>query len=212
MKKTPNEFVAVYGPMAVACEKATGVPALVTLAQAACESGWAGNAPGNMFFGVKADPSWKGKTQLLGTTEEDEHGVLHSMNAYFRAYPTAEASFEDHAAFLHQNGRYHKAFEAIPADVLAHVMENLVAKGFPQEEAETVGRADIFAWFIAAAHYATDSGYYDKIRGLVYSIAPLLAATQGRRYRRAMPAEHPSFAAVAALPQAPLAEPRGEKE
>jgi peptidoglycan hydrolase-like protein with peptidoglycan-binding domain len=43
-KLTPAQFIAAYGPMAKASEAKNGVPALVTLGQAATESGWGESA------------------------------------------------------------------------------------------------------------------------------------------------------------------------
>lgn len=53
---------------AVECEAETGVPAELTVAQWALESGWGFHAPGNNCFGIKGHPS-TGKVQLLSTTE-----------------------------------------------------------------------------------------------------------------------------------------------
>lgn len=50
------------------CEKATGVPCELTLAQWVLESGWGQHAPGNNCFGIKEYPNCFG-TQLLFTTE-----------------------------------------------------------------------------------------------------------------------------------------------
>jgi flagellar protein FlgJ len=62
---TPAQFTAAYAKYAVRNEVQTVVPALVTLAQASGESGWAASRPGNMMFGIKADSSWRGRKQLL---------------------------------------------------------------------------------------------------------------------------------------------------
>ena len=56
------DFLRRTWPGAVACETATGVPALISEAQACLESGW----------GAKADASWKtagGAVVLQDTTE-----------------------------------------------------------------------------------------------------------------------------------------------
>lgn len=122
------DFVTQYYKEALASEKETGIPALFTLAQAGLESGYGKNAPGNNFFGIKANKSWKGKKQLLTT-----HEVLNTPNHkgfpeiisvtpigngkykykvkdYFRAYDTPQEGFTDHGNFLKQNRRYSKAF------------------------------------------------------------------------------------------------------
>lgn len=62
-------FFMKYYPMAVQSEQTTNVPALVTLAQAAVESGYGKFAPGFNFFGIKNSSSWAGQTQKLKTWE-----------------------------------------------------------------------------------------------------------------------------------------------
>ena len=106
---TPNEFVRTYRRAAEECEKSYGVPATVTLAQAALESGWGNKATGNNFFGVKADGSWKGKAVIV-RTHEYEHGKRVCRNLSFRAYATAAESFADHGKFLRDNPRYAPCF------------------------------------------------------------------------------------------------------
>lgn len=124
---TPVEFAAKYYKYAVQSEKETGVPALLTLAQAALESGWGKHAPGNMFFGIKAGKSWQGKKQLLRTTEIlskpdvkfpevisvtplDSGKYKYVVKDWFRAYDSPKDSFSDHGKFLRENKRYAEAF------------------------------------------------------------------------------------------------------
>lgn len=83
--KTPTDFVKLYYKNALQSEKDTGVPALVTLAQAGLESGWGKAAYGNNFFGIKAGSSWKGNIQKLKTWEcsktSDELIKMYSPNS-----------------------------------------------------------------------------------------------------------------------------------
>ena len=65
----PVDFIKKYFVAAKQSEASTGVPALVTIAQAGIESAWGKSAPGNNFFGVKAGKSWTGETQKLKTWE-----------------------------------------------------------------------------------------------------------------------------------------------
>lgn len=95
----PNEFLKYYLPYAVQNEKDTNVPAMVTLAQAALESGWGAHAPGNNFFGIKAGKSWKGETQNKMTWEV-EKGVRVNKIQKFRKYATPAECFKDHADVL----------------------------------------------------------------------------------------------------------------
>ncbi len=68
-------FFMKYYPMAVQSEQTTNVPALVTLAQAAVESGYGKYAPGFNFFGIKNSSSWHGQTQKLKTWECGRTGI-----------------------------------------------------------------------------------------------------------------------------------------
>lgn len=129
-------FVTNFAPAAYRNERAYGVPALLTLAQAALESGWGKFAPGFNFFGVKADKSWTGPKQRLRTRE-----VIRNADVFmyddFRKYASADASFADHADFLKKWPRYKKVFETKD----------------PREAARAV----------AAAGYATDPNYANAL-------------------------------------------------
>jgi len=124
---TPKEFFDKYYKDAAASEKATGVPAVFKLAQAAIESAYGAKAVGNNFFGIKADPSWKGLTQLITTTEihttpnvkypaiisitkRADGKYKYVVKDKFRAYTSAADSFNDHSQFLLKNPRYKEAF------------------------------------------------------------------------------------------------------
>ncbi|CAJ4423605.1 hypothetical protein GPZ74_16735 [Burkholderia pseudomallei] len=133
---TPAGFIAAIAPAAQACAKRTGVPASVTVAQAALESSWGRRAPGMNLFGIKADLSWQGLV-----TEQVTHEVVNGksieITARFRAYDGWQGSIDDHADFLRSNPRYHSAFDC---------------KNGPD-----------FARAIARAGYATDPLYADKL-------------------------------------------------
>lgn len=133
---TPAGFIAAIAPAAQACAKRTGVPASVTVAQAALESSWGRRAPGMNLFGIKADASWHGPVTSQGT-HEVVNGETITITARFRAYDTWQGSIDDHAAFLTGNPRYRAAFEF---------------KDGPS-----------FARAIAKAGYATDPLYADKL-------------------------------------------------
>lgn len=60
--------LATAAQASVASEKATGLPAELTLAQAIFESAWGAAAPGNNCFGIKEYPGCSGR-QLLTTYE-----------------------------------------------------------------------------------------------------------------------------------------------
>lgn len=137
-KMNAKDFYIKFHPSALESEKATGVPALSTLAQAAVESRYGEAAPGNMYFGIKANSAWKGQTQLLLTWECGATGdpkkdnitdqivkifppntpgapckkkYSYRVRAKFRKYATPAESFIDHGNFLKNNKRYAAAFK-----------------------------------------------------------------------------------------------------
>jgi flagellum-specific peptidoglycan hydrolase FlgJ len=65
----PSAFIGMLAQAAQDCQRKTGIPASITLAQAALESGpGARSALGNNLFGIKADKSWTGPTVNFRTT------------------------------------------------------------------------------------------------------------------------------------------------
>lgn len=147
-----QDFVRRYGPEARLGQQNSGVPWLVTLGQAALESGWGKKAPRFNFFGIKAkatDP--EPHRQLLQTREVLGHPngkfprvisvtpradgrYEYVVMDWFRAYASAEESFADHGNFLVRNSRYRPAFQ--------HTNDPYA-----------------FARAVAAAGYATDPSY-----------------------------------------------------
>ncbi|CAG9252421.1 LYZ2 domain-containing protein [Burkholderia diffusa] len=142
MPATPAGFIAAISPAAQICMKRTGVPASVTVAQAALESSWGRRAPGFNLFGIKADASWHGKAQLQ-VTHEVVNGKPITITAAFRAYDDWQGSIDDHAVFLIGNARYGKAFAC--------------------------GSGVEFAKAIAEAGYATDPQYADKLIEIIHA-------------------------------------------
>ncbi|KFC61964.1 glycoside hydrolase family 73 protein [Massilia sp. LC238] len=132
----PTSFIALLLPGAQECQRATGIPASVTIAQAALESGWGERVRGNNLFGIKADKAWKGKTVDVPT-----HEVIKGQRVFvvdkFRAYDGWAECVMDRARFLKANPRYAKCFR------------------------ETTGEG--WARAMAAAGYATDPAYADKL-------------------------------------------------
>ncbi len=82
----------------VSCERRANVPAELTIAQWALESGWGIHQPGNNCFGIKAYPGCWGVQTL--TTFEVIAGIRKSVVAEFATFLTLEACFEKHAALL----------------------------------------------------------------------------------------------------------------
>ncbi len=140
----PNEFIAAIGPAAQASMRTTKVPASFTIAQAALESGWAQSqlsTTGFNLFGVKADASWKGATLMLPTKEFINKQWV-TVSARWRKYASWLDCLNDHAAFLLNNKRYQPAF--------AHTND-----------------AEAFARAVAAAGYATDPDYANKVISVI---------------------------------------------
>ena len=135
----PEGFIALIGPAAQACHKSTGVPASITVSQAALESGWGESGltkTAKNLFGIKADSLWRGETVTFDT-KEFIRGQWVVVPAKWRKYPSWQASVEDHAAFLKRNPRYQPCFACQTADA--------------------------FVRALAKAGYATDPAYADKV-------------------------------------------------
>lgn len=128
-------------PHALATQDLTGVPASVSLAQAALESGWGKHAPGNNFFGIKG--TGPAGSQYLYTTEF-RGGAKLRLKAKFRRYQDPLQSFIDHAQLL-SKGR-----------TLSHVM---AFKGD--------SRAFVHALQSGKYKYATDPQYEEKIMKII---------------------------------------------
>lgn len=86
-----------------------GVPSLVTLAQAAWESGWGKHAPKYNYFGMTAGSNYNGKVQYL-TTYEYKNGVKVKVQRAFRAYESPLHAFSDYASNLSNHPNYKDAF------------------------------------------------------------------------------------------------------
>lgn len=134
-----QDFIRRVAPGAQASMRKKGILSSLTIAQAALESGWGANAPGNNLFGIKAN-GWSGPTQVL-TTVEFIGGRTATVKDLFRVYPSLEDSIADHADFLKTNFRY----------------ENLIGvRGY---------RAACS--LIAADGYSTAPDYADSLIGLI---------------------------------------------
>lgn len=139
----PSEFIMRLTPSAVESQRKSGVPASITIAQAAVESGWGESGlarTGNNLFGIKADSRWRGETLTLNTREFIK-GQWLVVPALWRKYPSWQSSIDDHAAFLKQNPRYKACFLCTTAPA--------------------------FAQALAQAGYATDPDYANKLIALM---------------------------------------------
>lgn len=136
----PSAFIGMLAGAAQACQRKTGIPASITLAQAALESGWGARALGNNLFGIKADKSWTGRTVSFATTEHLAGKDVH-LTDKFRAYDSYADSMVDHGQFLLKNPRYAACFK------------------------ETTGMG--WASALQKAGYATDPDYAKKLQDTI---------------------------------------------
>lgn len=113
--------------------------ASVAIIQGALESGWGQNVVGNNYFGIKADPRWKGPIVAAGTSEQNALGQSYNIPANFRRYNSPEESAYDRYKFLIENSIYkeHGVFDAKT----------------PEEQIKAIHKAG----------YATDINYSDTI-------------------------------------------------
>jgi flagellar rod assembly protein/muramidase FlgJ len=128
---------------AVESHRNTGIPASITVAQAALESGWGESGltrAANNLFGIKADSRWRGETITLNTREFIRNQWV-VVPAKWRKYANWQASIDDHAAFLKLNPRYKACFLCTTASA--------------------------FAQALAQAGYATDPDYANKLIALM---------------------------------------------
>jgi hypothetical protein len=104
-RMTRAEYFEAYKDMAVDEMHRSGVPASITLAQGALESG-DGNSSlarrGNNHFGIKCHDDWNGKKIY----QDDD-----ARNECFRKYPSVEDSYRDHSNYLMAKTRYDFLFE-----------------------------------------------------------------------------------------------------
>ncbi|HLO60366.1 MAG TPA: glucosaminidase domain-containing protein [Bacteroidales bacterium] len=109
-KMTRPMYFDKYREIAIREMNRSGVPASITLAQGALESG-DGNSRlarvANNHFGIKCHNDWDGKTIL----EDDE-----TRNECFRKYASVEDSYRDHSDYLRSKTRYAFLFELNPTD------------------------------------------------------------------------------------------------
>lgn len=93
-------YVAMMMPHALRVAKETGVDPRLVIAQAALETGWGQNAPGNNHFGIKG-----GDGPALATKEQGPNG-LYSTTARFRRYSDPGQSADDYGRLLQGNSLY----------------------------------------------------------------------------------------------------------
>jgi flagellum-specific peptidoglycan hydrolase FlgJ len=144
---TPEQLrnLKAIAAAAVACERATRVPAELIAAQCILESAWLMRMSGaNNPFGIK-----RAKRHASGQmceTVEYVHGKPVRVQAEFACYPSLEAAFSDHALLIATGRPYARAWQEYQAD----------------------GNVDRLIDGVAS-RYATDPSYAAKLRRIVAS-------------------------------------------
>jgi flagellum-specific peptidoglycan hydrolase FlgJ len=121
-------FIQQVAPGAVAAQRAYGVPAAVTIAQAIDESGWGQSqlaAQDNNLFGIKGSGP-AGSVML--PTQEFENGQWVTISAPFRAYNSVAQSLNDHGLLLATGSPYKQAMaDRADPDVFANDLSGVYA-------------------------------------------------------------------------------------
>ena len=90
------------------------IPASISIAQYAVESGWGAHMPpgSNNPFGIKALPGQE--CVSVSTREVDKYGRDYYINAAFRKFASIAEAFDEHGQLLAQAGAYAKARACLP--------------------------------------------------------------------------------------------------
>ncbi|GIG58105.1 hypothetical protein Lfu02_24770 [Longispora fulva] len=129
-----SAFAKKAGKAGQAGDRAYGVPASVTAAQAILESGWGRStlaSKSNNYFGIKCvnkKPGPIAKSCKAYRTKEYVNGKPVYVTAYFRVYANMSDSFKDHALFLKSNSRYKACFDV--KDNSSKFAQCLQSKGY----------------------------------------------------------------------------------
>lgn len=148
MTQEQKKFIERVGALAAADMQKSGVLASLTIAQAILESGWGKSGltvKGNALFGIKAGTNWTGAV-YSGKTQECYDGVTFTtVTGLFRAYGSWAESVANHSDLLSCNTRYKAVIG--------------------ERDYKAACRA------IAAAGYATDPKYADKLVQIIEAYA-----------------------------------------
>lgn len=154
----PDAFVRELYPLAQRAARQLGVSPELLLSQAALETGWGEHQlrdgrgqPSNNFFNIKAGRDWQGPVVTVPALEYRDGVAVREWSA-FRAYESAAESFTDYAALISGSGRYQQALSQAQ-------------------------NPDAYIRELAAAGYATDPDYADKVLAVMRS-EPLQQAAQ----------------------------------
>lgn len=147
----PTEFFAMFGPIAREDMRSTGIPASVTLAQAALESGWGKSAKAEFknLFGIKG----KGNAgSAIVNTHEIYNGVRTQKKAAFAQYISYLDSITAHSDYL-LNAKRAKGVSGLRyGEALMHAFE-----------------PNLFAYLLREGGYATSTAYGKKLVNIMKS-------------------------------------------
>lgn len=144
---TKDNFINFVTPLALKTQKENGMSAALQIAQAILETGWGQSIPVDKYtglfsynlFGIKGTGN---AGSVICSTWEEYYGTVYRVDDKFRAYNSAQDSWDDHNALLLTRERY------IP---YTEVMFD-----------STSG-----AYALKRCGYATDSGYPGKLIYLI---------------------------------------------
>lgn len=144
-----SDFIAGLVEAAQENERNTGIPASVTIGQAALETGWGGSkmaqAPINSYFSIKcssSDSPYSEGCVDVNSAEFTPAGEEYMKVSSFRTYPSVGNSLLDYGRLLTSASRYRGAFEYTK---------------YP----------DRFIIEVHKAGYATDPNYAEKVIGIM---------------------------------------------
>jgi len=177
---SPTDWVKAMFPFAQAAESVTGVPALLSVAQSAIETGYGKHAPGNNFFGIKAGKSWNGAIQLLPTWECGDTGdaatdkILDDVIQIFPpGDPNGFASCNSRGKYSYRvNGKFRKYNSPIES----FTDHGLFLKNNARYAAAfTTDTIEDFAREMVKAKYATAPNYIDVLLKEMQQVNTMLA-------------------------------------
>ncbi|OCG24116.1 flagellar rod assembly protein/muramidase FlgJ [Gilliamella sp. HK2] len=153
-----TQFVKEWLEPAKQAAKQSGIPYEIIIAQAALETGWGQkqiktehNQSSYNYFGIKATPSWQGRSTRL-TTQEFIDNHMIKIQDEFRVYNSKQHAITDYLNLLTKNPRYRAVVKAPDARTAAKELQ--------------------------AAHYATDPNYSDKLIQIISRIEKIAKNSQ----------------------------------
>lgn len=177
---TKQEFINSFFSYAAEAEQVYKVPAVVSLAVSALETGWGSAAPGNAYHGIKATSGWSGKVVNFKTREVFDNKSV-SINADFRAYDTPREAFMDFARMISSSkiADYQNAMKsATVEDFITNLSGSYatdpqwaakvksiatdINNNYLKKKELTAGGGGSFLWWLIGGAVLTAAIYYNK--------------------------------------------------